>query len=303
MTDIAAPEPSDEPIGDSDQRRIVIITGLAGSGMSTALKMLEDLGYEAVDNLPLSVVPTLVGERQEDERPLAMAIDSRTRDFSAANATAMLQGLTEDSARRVDFIFMECDTEILRRRYTETRRRHHLAVDRPVQDGIKRDRQLLEPLREHADIVVDTSISTIHDLRRQLAERFALDRQPGLYVFVTSFAFRRGLPREADLVFDVRFLDNPHWDPELRDLTGLDKPVQFKVSGDPEFPGFFVRLTALLQPLLPLYNREGKSYLTIAVGCTGGKHRSVFTSELLASWLRDEGYRVGIAHRDMPRKA
>ena len=215
----------------------------------------------------------------------------------------MLERLKRDDTHRVDFIFMECDTDVLRQRYTETRRRHHLAIDRPVEDGIRRDRQLLEPLRDHADVVVDTSISTIHDLRRQLAERFALDRQPGLSVFVTSFAFRRGLPREADLVFDVRFLDNPHWDPELRDLTGLDKPVQFKVSGDPEFPGFFVRLTALLQPLLPLYSREGKSYLTIAIGCTGGKHRSVFTSELLASWLRDEGYRVGIAHRDLPEKA
>jgi len=303
MTDIAAPEPTDGLIAENNQRRIVIITGLAGSGMSTALKMLEDLGFEAVDNLPLSVVPTLADERREHGRPLAIAIDSRTRDFSAANATAMLERLKRDGSQRVEFIFMECDTDVLRRRYTETRRRHHLAIDRPVEDGIRRDRQLLEPLRDHADVVVDTSISTIHDLRRQLAERFALDQRPGLSVFVTSFAFRRGLPREADLVFDVRFLDNPHWDPELRDLTGLDKPVQFKVSGDPEFPGFFVRLTALLQPLLPLYNREGKSYLTIAIGCTGGKHRSVFTSELLASWLQDEGYRVGIAHRDLPEKA
>lgn len=303
MTDIAMPEPTGDPIDESNRRRIVIITGLAGSGMSTALKMLEDLGFEAVDNLPLSVVPTLADERREHEQPLAIVVDSRTRDFSAANATAMLERLKRDGTHTVDFIFMECDTDVLRQRYTETRRRHHLAIDRPVEDGIRRDRQLLEPLRDHADVVVDTSISTIHDLRRQLAERFALDRQPGLSVFVTSFAFRRGLPREADLVFDVRFLDNPHWDPELRDLTGLDKPVQFKVSGDPEFPGFFVRLTALLQPLLPLYSREGKSYLTIAIGCTGGKHRSVFTSELLASWLRDEGYRVGIAHRDLPEKA
>lgn len=303
MTDIATPAPTGDPIDEGNRRRIVIITGLAGSGMSTALKMLEDLGFEAVDNLPLSVVPTLADERREQEQPLAIVVDSRTRDFSAANATAMLERLKRDGTHTVDFIFMECDTDVLRQRYTETRRRHHLAIDRPVEDGIRRDRQLLEPLRDHADVVVDTSISTIHDLRRQLAERFALDRQPGLSVFVTSFAFRRGLPREADLVFDVRFLDNPHWDPELRDLTGLDKPVQFKVSGDPEFPGFFVRLTALLQPLLPLYSREGKSYLTIAIGCTGGKHRSVFTSELLASWLRDEGYRVGIAHRDLPEKA
>lgn len=286
---------------DPPPQRVVVITGLAGSGMSTALKMFEDLGYEAVDNLPLAVVPALVGERREQGRALAVAIDSRTRDFSDVSTSEMLHTLRERPDIRLDFIFLECDTDVLQRRYTETRRRHHLAVDRPIEDGIKRDRQLLEALREHADLVVDTSISTIHDLRRQLAEQYALDRQPGLHVFVTSFAFRRGLPREADLVFDVRFLDNPHWDPALRDMTGLDKPVQFKVSGDPEFPGFFVRLTALLQPLLPLYNREGKSYLTIAIGCTGGKHRSVFTSELLASWLRDEGYRVGITHRDMPK--
>lgn len=283
-----------------EAQRVVIITGLAGSGMSTALKMLEDLGYEAVDNLPLAVAPTLVGERREQGRPLAIAIDSRTRDFSAAGTVEMLSALRQREAIEVEFIFLECDTDVLQRRYTETRRRHHLAVDRPIEDGIRRDRQLLEPLRAHADLVVDTSISTIHDLRRQLAAEFALDKQPGLQVFVTSFAFRRGLPREADLVFDVRFLDNPYWDPALRDMTGLDKPVQFKVSGDPEFPGFFMRLTSMLQPLLPLYGKEGKSYLTVAIGCTGGKHRSVFTSELLASWLQDEGYRVAVTHRDLP---
>lgn len=300
MTDPNPTEPANEQHAEIQPQRVVVITGLAGSGMSTALKMLEDLGYEAVDNLPLAVVPTLVGERREHERPLAIAIDSRTRDFSADGTAAMLQALRQRENTQLDCVFLQCDTDVLQRRYTETRRRHHLAVDRPVEDGIRRDRQLLEPVREYADLVVDTSISTIHDLRRQLAERFALDRQPGLYIFVTSFAFRRGLPREADLVFDVRFLDNPHWDPALRDLTGLDKPVQFKVSGDPEFPGFFVRLTALLKPLLPLYAREGKSYLTVAIGCTGGKHRSVFTSELLTSWLRDEGYRVGVSHRDLP---
>ncbi|HYD31042.1 MAG TPA: RNase adapter RapZ [Azospirillaceae bacterium] len=280
-------------------RRAIIITGLSGAGLSRALKALEDLGYEAVDNLRLSLVPALVD--QAADRPLAIVIDSRTRDFSADAFEAQLDELSSRDDLDPRLLFLDCADEELQRRFTETRRRHPLAVDRPVPDGIQRERALLAPLRQRAHVVIDSTVLSVHDLRRILAGHFQLDATPGLTVFVTSFSFRQGLPREADLVFDVRFLTNPHWDPHLRPLTGLDAPVAERVAADPDFGLFFRRMTDLLQPLLPRYNQEGKSYLTIAIGCTGGRHRSVFVAERLADWLRGLGVKVGLAHRDLER--
>jgi UPF0042 nucleotide-binding protein len=281
-------------------RRVVLITGLSGAGMTTALKSLEDLGHEAVDNLPLALVSPLIDQKAGPGRPVAISIDSRTRDFSAEALADHLAALKARPELDVRLLFIDCDPDVLQRRFTETRRRHPLAIDRPVADGISRELQLLAPLRDLADVVIDTSLLTIHELRRLVSAQFALNAEPGLYVFVTSFAFRRGLPREADLVFDVRFLDNPHWDPELRPLTGLDRPVQEAIARDPDFDRFFDGLTGLLGPLLPRYNQEGKSYLTVAVGCSGGKHRSVYVAERLAGWLQSQGYRVGLRHRDIP---
>ncbi|MEO3435563.1 RNase adapter RapZ [Inquilinus sp. CAU 1745] len=281
-------------------RRVILITGLSGAGMTTALKSLEDLGHEAIDNLPLALMPPLVDQIEPHGRPLAITIDSRTRDFSADALVAHVKALQAREDIDARLLFVDCDPDVLQRRFTETRRRHPLAIDRPVSDGISREQQIVAPLRDQADLVIDTSILTIHELRRFLAAEFAEPGESGLFVFVTSFAFRRGLPREADLVFDVRFLDNPHWDPELRPLTGLDAAVQTVILQDPDFDGFLDRLTGLLGPLLPRYNREGKSYLTVAVGCSGGRHRSVFVAERLASWLSGLNYRVGLAHRDLP---
>lgn len=282
-------------------RPIVLVTGMAGAGMATALKSLEDMGFEAVDNLPLSMVTTLVDKGGALRRPLAIGIDSRTRDFATEGLLNEMAVLTARDDLSVRLLFLECDDEVLQRRFTETRRRHPLAIDRPVSDGIRRERVLLEPLRDRADVVIDTSQLSIHDLRRVLGGHFRVDAEPGLFVFVTSFSFRQGLPREADLVFDVRFLTNPHYDPDLRPLTGLDAAVAERVSSDPDFTDFFDHLTALLGPLLPRYNQEGKSYLTIAVGCTGGRHRSVFIAEKLAAWLRLQGYKVGLTHRELDR--
>jgi UPF0042 nucleotide-binding protein len=196
---------------------------------------------------------------------------------------------------------MDADDEILQRRFTETRRRHPMAVDRPIADGIHRERELLAPLRNCIDVMIDTSALTNPELRRILSGHFRLDAAPGLSTFVTSFSFRRGVPREADLIFDVRFLTNPHYDPALRPLTGRDRPVADKVASDPDFAQFFERLTALLDPLLPRYRQEGKSYLTIGIGCTGGRHRSVYVAEKLAAWLQSKGVSVGLAHRDLER--
>jgi RNase adaptor protein for sRNA GlmZ degradation len=278
---------------------ILLITGLSGAGRTSSLKMLEDLGYEAVDNLPLSLLPGLA--TQTRVWPIAVGIDVRTRGFAVANVLAELDNLVSGRGIESRLVFVDCDDEALARRYTETRRRHPLAGDRPVMDGIRLERQLVSPLRERADLVIDTSALLPADLKRLLAGHFALDERPGLKLFVTSFSFRRGLPREADLVFDVRFLDNPHYVPALRELTGLDDAVGAVIAADPGYAGFFTSLTALLTPLLPRYDREGKSYLTIAIGCTGGRHRSVYVAEELGRWLAAQGQRVAVAHRDLTR--
>jgi len=285
------------PAAARPRRPVVLVTGMSGGGLSTALKALEDLGYEAVDNLRLSLLTALVF--QAHDRPLAIGIDSRTRDFTAEALLDELEKLREHPELHVRLLFMEASDEVLQRRYTETRRPHPLAADRPMPDGIARERNLLWPLRDTADVVIDTSQLSIHDVRRLLGGHFRLATDPALHVFVTSFAYRHGVPREADLVFDVRFLDNPHWDPELRPLTGFDDPVCAYVERDPDFGSFFRNLTALLAPLLPRYTREGKTYLTIAIGCTGGRHRSVFLTRRLAAWLREQGYKVGEAHREL----
>ncbi len=280
---------------------IILITGMSGAGRTSSLKMLEDLGYEAVDNLPLSLLPGLVGQSGARPQPIAVGIDVRTRGLAVVNVLGELAKLVSDRGLDCRLVFVDCDDEALARRYTETRRRHPLAGDRPVMDGIRLERELVSPLRARADLVIDTSVSKPADLKRILAGHFALDDRPGLKLFVTSFSFRQGLPREADLVFDVRFLDNPYYDPALRELTGLDPAVGPRVSADPGFEGFFASLTGLLRPLLPRYDREGKSYLTIALGCTGGRHRSVYTAEQLGRWLRAEGQMVTVAHRDITR--
>jgi RNase adapter protein RapZ len=292
---------TEQPARNPLTQKLVLITGLSGAGMSVALKALEDLGYEAVDNLRLSLLPMLLTQTRSAGRPLAVVIDSRTRDFAVEallQETATLRRLEGIDA---GLLFLDCGTETLQRRFTETRRRHPLAADRPVADGIERERALLAPVKLQADWTIDTTTLSLHDLRRLASAQFALGDAPRLSVFVTSFSFRQGLPREADLVFDVRFLANPHWDPQLRPMSGLDAPVAEHVAADPDFETFFDRMTGLLQPLLPRYNREGKSYLTIAVGCTGGRHRSVFVAERLGGWLRERDIKVGVNHRDLAR--
>ena len=279
------------------RRRVVLITGMAGAGRSTALKALEDIGYEAVDNLPLKLLPALVCEA--GNRPVAVGIDSRTRDFAVSSVIEELDSLRRAPVLQVRLVFLDCEDEVLRRRFTETRRRHPLALDRPVVDGITRERQLISPLRDRADWVIDTSGLEIADLRRMLQAGAAPGESPALAAFVVSFAYRNGLPRDADLVFDVRFLRNPHYVPELRALTGRDPEVVDYVEADPAFAPWFGRLTALLRPLLPRFEDEGKSYLTVAIGCTGGRHRSVTVAGRLAAWFAAQGRRAELRHRDL----
>jgi UPF0042 nucleotide-binding protein len=293
-----AMDPTDATARPEMRHRLVLVTGLSGAGHSTSLKTLEDLGHEAIDNLPVVLLGALV-EHAED-RPMAVTIDTRTRGFSVEALKAEIAALRARGDTDVKLLFVDAEDEILQRRFTETRRRHPLAVDRPVADGIRRERLELSPLRDLADVVVDTSLTSPQDLRRTIEGHFCRGISPGLYVSVVSFSFPRARPPEADLVFDVRFLDNPHWVPALRPQTGQNPEVQAMIRRDTQFDPFMVSLFGLLEPLLPRYNREGKSYLTIAVGCTGGKHRSVFVAETLAAWLDGQGYRRGLIHRDMP---
>lgn len=277
--------------------RIVVVTGLAGAGRSTCLKALEDRGFEAVDNLPLDLLGRLL-VAGPTARDLAIGIDSRTRDFAPRKLSELLRQAAA-AGSPATLLYLECDDEILRRRFTETRRRHPMAIDRPVGDGIARERSLLAPLKAEADIVIDTSLLSVADFRRLLAERFTAGGDVGLAVTVISFAYRQGLPREADMVVDARFLSNPHYVDQLRPLTGLDAGVQAHVRADPDFAAFVGGLEAMLVPLLPRYHAEGKSYFTIGVGCTGGRHRSVFVAEELAARLNEAGWPARPLHREL----
>ena len=295
----AAPDSAGGQAQDTRTRqRVVLVTGMSGAGRSTTLKALEDVGYEAIDNLPLHLVATIVHEGGL-ESPVAIGVDIRTRNFAVQPFLDALTRLESDPKLAVTLLFVDCEEEVLRRRFTETRRRHPLAQGRPLTDGIAAERRLVAPLRKRADMTIDTSTLSTQDLRRVISAQLGLEKAQGMAVFVTSFSYKNGLPREADLVFDVRFLRNPHYDPELKPLTGRDRAVADYVAGDPDFAPFFGGLSRLLKRLLPRYEREGKSYLTIAIGCTGGRHRSVALAEKLTAELRAAGRNVTLNHREL----
>jgi RNase adapter protein RapZ len=285
--------------------RIVLVTGMSGAGKTTVLKVLEDLGYECVDNLPLTLLSNLLATKDDVsdhgvDRPLALGIDMRTRAFDAQRVIDQLKNLRLIAPMLdVRTLFLDCAGEQLAQRYSETRRRHPLALDRPVADGIAREREMLAPLRRWADVVIDTSDSVTPELKRKVSDLFRLEQRQELTITVLSFGYARGLPRDADLVFDMRFVRNPHWVENLRPKTGLEAAVGAYIEADPAFNSAYGSIEALILTLLPSYQQEGKSYLTIAFGCTGGKHRSVFTAERLANVLRTSGYNPTVSHRDL----
>jgi UPF0042 nucleotide-binding protein len=285
-------------------RPVVLVTGLSGAGKSSILRMLEDLGFETVDNPPLSVLEEVVTEGCG--APIAAGVDVRTRGFEAEDLLALLDRLRRVPGIAPQLLFAAADDGVLQRRFSETRRRHPLApggsLGTSVAEGILREGRLLAPLRAAADTVIDTSDLPLPELRRQVEQRFGGGGQQGMAVAVMSFGFPKGLPREADLVLDLRFLRNPHYDPALRPLTGRDAAVADFIRQDPGFEPFWQRMTALLDPLLPRYAQEGKKYLTVALGCTGGQHRSVLLAELLAAHLAAQGWRVDLTHRELARR-
>jgi UPF0042 nucleotide-binding protein len=283
--------------------RILLVTGLSGAGKSTALRTLEDIGWEVVDNLPLSLLEDLLSTplskgAGRDRRPLALGIDSRTRGFDARRLVQQIKVLTGEQDYPIETLFFDCASGELLRRYSETRRRHPLALDRPALDGIAAERQLMEPLRRWSDHVIDTTDTDTNALQQQIRQRFATG-QPGATLHVMSFGFARGLPRNADNVFDMRFLQNPHWVDTLRPKSGLDRPVGEYIATDPAYAEAVSRIEELLLILLPRYEAEGKSYVSIAFGCTGGRHRSVHVAERVAARLRDAGFSPTIEHRDL----
>jgi UPF0042 nucleotide-binding protein len=300
MPDTSTPSPS--TLADTLRRPFVIITGMSGGGRSTALHALEDFGYVAVDNVPLPLLGDLMrstaGSPGEMAAPLAFGIDTRTYGFDAHDLARRVQELRLRADLAPRLLYLDCDTETLQRRYTESRRPHPMAPDRPVIDGIAEERSMIGRLRDSADLVVDTSMLTPHQFKQLLLGHFALGAAAGMRISVMSFSYRRGVPREADLVFDVRFLKNPHYVPALKPLTGLDADVAAFIETDPDYGPFIDRLEGLIGPLLPRFDAEGKSYLTIAIGCTGGRHRSVAVAKRLADWLRKAGRSVSLSHRD-----
>ena len=299
--------PAETETGEASPQRILLVTGLSGAGKSTTLDVLEDLGWETIDNFPVRLLERLVAKSDEPDRqprgPLAIGFDSRTRGFVPADIIRLLKDLTRRDDLSVSFMFIDCADAELERRYNETRRRHPMTHGRPLLDGIGAERELLEPLRRWADIVIDTSDLSANDLQSRVRDTFEEPETGSTTLTISSFGFARGMPPLADLVFDMRFLDNPHWVEGLRELTGKDAPVGVHIQKDPAFAAAFDQIHRLLLTLLPRYQAQGKSYVHVAFGCTGGRHRSVFTAERMAQGLREAGFSPTVRHRNLGSRA
>lgn len=283
------------------EHRLVLITGPSGAGRSTAIHVLEDLGYEGIDNIPLSLVPRLL-DGPPLGRPIALGLDARNRDFNATALIELIDNLTRDPRVSLEVLYLDCAPNELIRRFSETRRRHPLAPAETPTEGIERENDLLAPIRVRADHLIDTTDLSPHDLKAEITRWFNPATAGRLAVSVQSFSYKRGLPRGVDMIFDCRFLSNPHWDPALRPLDGRDPAVAAHVRADPRFDGFFRRLSDLLTMLLPAHLEEGKAHLTIGFGCTGGQHRSVAVAEMVGAALAKAGWPVSKRHRELERK-
>jgi len=290
--------PDTAPAGASPRPPLVLVTGPSGAGRTTAINVLEDLDFEAIDNLPLRLVPGLVDAGGAD-RPLVLGLDPRNRDFSTEALVDLIDRLKARRSFETTVFYLDAKPEVLLRRFSETRRRHPLSPAESPELGVARELDLMRPIRDRADMLVDTSELNVHQLRAEV-EQFFAPKGRMLAVALHSFSYKRGIPRSVDMVFDCRFLANPYWDPALRDYDGRDQVVQGHVRADARFQGFFDRVLDLTLSLLPAYREEGKSHFSIAFGCTGGQHRSVTLAETLAKALAREGQQVSIRHRELP---
>jgi UPF0042 nucleotide-binding protein len=284
-----------------DARHLVVLTGLSGSGKSTVLKSFEDMGFYCVDNLPVELMPIfaeLHGAGDGDFARAALMIDAR-EGLQLQKLPPLLKHLRKDHP--ISLVFIEAQDDALMRRYSETRRPHPLGKNYSVRESLRRERELMAPIRKLADVVIDTTQFNVHELRQFVTERFKNPDKRPLMVSVVSFGYRYGVPTDADLVFDVRFLPNPHFVPRLREFTGKDPKVRRYIRSFPQTGEFLRRVEGLLSYLIPHYAREGKSYLTIAFGCTGGRHRSVMMSEAVKKYLEKRGATAKVVHRDIEK--
>jgi RNase adapter protein RapZ len=285
----------------SPMHRLVFVTGPSGAGRSTAVRAFEDMDYEVIDNLPLRLVTRLT-EGLPSGRPIALGLDVRNRDFNATALIELIDTLTRDPRVALDVVYLDCQPGELIRRYSETRRRHPLAPYETPAEGIAREIDLLMPIRVRADHLIDTTELSVHDLKAELGGLFGAKGTGALAVSLQSFSYRRGLPRGVDMVFDCRFLDNPHWMPALRALDGRDAAVVAHIRNDPRFAPFHAQLRDLVLFLLPAHLDEGKAHLAIGFGCTGGQHRSVAMVEILGADLATAGWTVSKRHRELERR-
>ncbi|WP_237212655.1 RNase adapter RapZ [Ruegeria lacuscaerulensis] len=284
------------------QRRIVLVTGPSGAGRSTAIRVLEDLGFEAIDNLPMGLLMRLL-EGPQSDRPMALGIDARNRDFSTNGFIELAVRLRRMEQVDLTMLYLDCSDEMLLRRFSETRRRHPVAADASPETGVRQEKELLAPIREIADTLIDTSPLNVHQLREEVERWFAPKGERHLAVSIQSFSYKRGLPRGLDMVFDCRFLVNPYWRPELRAEDGRNPDVATYVQSDRNYTPFFDRVVDLLNLLLPAFRAEGKAHLSVAFGCTGGQHRSVAMAEAVAKALAEGGQQVAIRHREIERRS
>ncbi|MEJ6709815.1 MAG: RNase adapter RapZ [Amylibacter sp.] len=280
---------------------VVLVTGPSGAGRSTAINAFEDLGYETIDNIPLALLPRLIAG-PTGGRPMALGIDVRTRDFSVRGVLDAYDAFKQDDLMEPSLLFIDCQTDALLRRYSETRRRHPLAPEETPLRGIELENELLKTLRSRADVLIDTTTLTPHDLKAEIGNLFSAPGVAGLAISIQSFSYKRGIPRGIDMVMDCRFLRNPYWDQSLRGKTGQDQDVLAYVSADSKYQTFFEQLTDMVRLLLPAYRDEGKAHFSIGLGCTGGQHRSVAVAEELATALEAEGWQVSKRHREMERR-
>ncbi|MBW6523731.1 RNase adapter RapZ [Sphingomonas sp. RHCKR47] len=283
--------------------QVLLVVGMSGAGKSTVLRTLEDIGWETVDNLPITLLMRFLHGTQREagasNRPLALGFGARTRDFDPDAFITQVAALRERADLDIGLLFLDCSSDELARRYAETRRRHPMAEDRPVRDGIIAERGLLAPLRRWANRLIDTTDLKANALAHQVRTLFGRHVEAGTTLTIESFGFSRGVPPEADLMFDMRFLRNPHWEPALRPRTGRDPAVAAYIADDPAYEEAVSRIEDLLLLLLPRYRAEGKPYVTVAFGCTGGKHRSVHVTERVAARLRNAGFSPTVLHRDL----
>lgn len=281
--------------------KIVLVTGPSGAGRSTAINAFEDLGYETIDNMPLALVPSFLTGPPLG-RDIALGMDVRTRDFDVKGVLELVDMITEQEGYTCSLFYVDASAEVLLRRFSETRRRHPLKPDDMPAVGIAAEKDLLVALRSRADLLINTTDLSPHDLRDEITSHFGGVDGSHLAVNIQSFSYKRGVPRGIDMVLDCRFLRNPYWDPSLRGKSGLDQPVRSYVQEDKRYKAFFDQTLQLVALLLPAYLEEGKSHFTIGLGCTGGQHRSVTLTEELAQSLATLGWQVAVRHRELERR-